>query len=557
MDLPQAKLDLILRRILFSLCLIGLVLCLVFGYLLGFDDQLKRWQGYYTLAISSEVPVSEIHERLEQVGLKNSITRNNVTIPLTAYEGLQRRKLSSFPWQTLDDPRKTSWIEGLPQLFQDQDGNWELIYLRADESISSIMVKLQSAFDSMPVPASGRKWTLLEWRPIERIIVVIVCLLVVISLVWASPGKRLLLGFSALLWLPFAQATGPVLFPLQTAVFFLYATILESLVPALRRFVHETSKAAFFWDSLSNKPAVLNSLRNLMVYIDKKLILVRLFLFAFSISVFLACAIALGASGLVAGQVLVVFFSWPALLIVYARVLQQRQRRAEHRLFTPIPIISRSNVLYSRLRVMIPFIFTILLAQGLYFLVFPGSSFEGKVPALEENGDSITWQNIQAQLKDGVLPNSSQSHMPDLADFLLHAAWQEVFPFKRNMDYRAFAQLSLPASYGVRQVQQGTATNAFDPSTQIKLDQDWLNKTMAQIPRDSIESLIATNAKLSRLVSVSVGKVYSSLAWTLVSNGLLAALFLAIWCFGKNASIQQIYGTRPKRVSLIGRKMAA
>lgn len=539
--------DRLWRLVILGSCILIFIVSTLYGLLHGFDDPAQSWAGYFTLTVDRSAPLPAVDRALAAAGVSGVLSADGALVGVSDFTGVGYRRLDELRAAAeAGDPRADGFVRDAAKLFVDAGGRNHVLYLPARAGLAPLMLQLSRALDPL-----GCRWRLLEWRPLERICLVAAAAAAALLLVAFSPKRRLLTLASLLPWLPLAASGGPTFFPLHAAMLLTWALLLETLVPALKRYAHDVRHAPFFWDKPTDPAAARESLAALRPYLDQPVLRVRLAAYGAAVALFALCAVGRGNGDLVPGVLLVQFMAWPALLALLARLYQVRHRRAEHQLFAPIPILTRGRALHSRLRPALLPLAALALAVPLGFGLLAGAAPAAQVPVpAGRQWGGLGWGALEAEQSA-----PERGALPSVGDYVRHRAFQEALPWLKDYRWSAFALPAAGDSYSLdRYRADGTAVK-LDREQKIAFGDAWLFRVRAGLPEASLDRLYLSQGRVSGLVFSQSGKLYSADVWSLPALVGLLCFTVPLLVWGRKAGFRQIYGTR--RVPSGSRKLAA
>lgn len=541
-----------------SLSFMGLVLGVLAGVLCQLlasgAGGLPLSDSWAVLAVDRSLASRELHEHLAGNGFPDCVSEFNVqamvsSFGFTRWQGL-RAFLLSVP---ADDVRLTPWLKDGLLAFHDRDGRYSLWYLPLAGAAlpSGLSASLSDLLGSRWGLEQGRDWFLLErsgssgWTG-----PVLYGAGLVILLCFAPAGTGIILA-TALLCLPWVLQAALGSVALLLAVLLLLASLLELLLPAFRRFARDDDKGLFPWDCLADPAGRRAAGEAFALYGDLKALGVRgLVLLGFVLLTAVAGTVQTGLPATL-GLVLVLTCLPLAILMAYAGLLQSRRQRFEHRLFVPVPIMSRSNVLHSRLRRAIPWLGGLWCLAILVTLagVGGGPGPAGEFPAIVQSGAPVpALKTLRDLWPHGADRDSRQAGLPGLREYLVNQAWQDCLPW-----------LDAPGRQGFQVPEYGAfidlprydfAGGAVTTSRQhvASFDDEWLDSLVRGLDGPagtaSVEGLLLAGGRPGQLVYQRSDRIYSTPDWLLVSYGTTGAFFLLLWFRGRHATNRQWYDAR-------------
>jgi hypothetical protein len=257
---------------------------------------------------------------------------------------------------------------------------------------------------------------------------------------------------------------------------------------------------------------------------------------------------------LIPGIVLVPLLVWPTLLILLARLYQIRQRRSEHMLFVPIPMLTHARSLHSGLRPVLVPVALICLLVPLGFFMFGGSASTMRlpVPAGKVYG-GLDWASLSRAEAEQPKNSTDLNALPNTNEYVFHRAYQDVLPFVQ--DPQAFVLPENGTAFGLEHFDFSQSGVTKSPEKRIVLGDSWLSALRSGSPETSIDRLFLMQGRMVGLVFSPAGTVYSADIWSLPALAGLACLLVPLWVFGRSAGTRQFYGSR--RAPVWSRKIAA
>jgi hypothetical protein len=211
---------------------------------------------------------------------------------------------------------------------------------------------------------------------------------------------------------------------------------------------------------------------------------------------------------------------FPLLRLFYIR----RFRLASHFPFAPLPILHRGTTI--RRPAPAEFVWTALFLGAMGLSILPARlALQPSFPAPQRAaGDrELSWAALEA-----LHFNRNAAALPDLSDFVTHAAYQEGFVFGRAYAFplpgeRIYLSRYTPGSDGRRIFKTWRTVKRFEPA--------WLGITLAGLGEESVERMLLEQGRAVAVERVSISRLQQEAlpAWKLPVLVLLLVACFLIW----------------------------
>jgi hypothetical protein len=413
------------------------------------------WTGYQTVAVRGdrfgEAEVSALAARLGP-GVVSEATSS---ADFWDFNGFTRVRYADLDAR-LDrlDPRRDAYMDGAGAYFRasSRGMTWRVLYVPARLTPLGLSIALSR---DIGFPAHG-EWRLVDFDPLEKAVSVLaVFVLATLLALSLEQGRRAALVpacAGAALWVPFVLRGG-------LADLALALGLLLSWFPLLRTFLLLKG-----WDG-----QLMKGLRRpLFVYCCAAT-------GGLVLSLLAAGPVASRLVGLLAPLVCSLL-ALPAFRLITLVTSPWRKPRA---LFEPVPIVRPSGDAI-RGRSVAPFFALISLVVVAIVPMTRGVSLP--TPLAVRGATDFSWHSIQKLSR-----TSRTMHLPDLADFATHAAFQETMGFGR-----AWRLPSEDERVYVREYSQNPATGTIDARLRrVKVfDETWRKGLRKRADAGSLEALL-------------------------------------------------------------------
>lgn len=495
--------------------------------------------GKVILAVDARHADAGMDGLLSSLGFGTPLSAFNARVEVSFFGPLRKVAAGDF-LATLPpgDPRDTAWLRNQAEAFRDRSGRWSLWYLDSAKADAPHLDRLASELSARGL-AEGADWMLPgSGADVPFPLGGVVWCVAVLLLAMVAPSGKPALVLAGVAALPGAWGLSlpPVL--LMVCAMTGFGGLLELVMPALRRQVNDEHNGMLPWDAAFGSPEGRKSRHAFALRTDPKALAVRWAATVF----FLVAAVFASAwcGGLLAcgGMALAISGTGAFWIPLRGRMWQIRKDVLEHRPFVPIPIMSRSNPLHSRMRAAVPFLAVLFIIAVPASLVLAGRGSDGQggwFPSWEADagkGPADAWPA-------GRDPRAGRDGIPDMGDYLAHMAWQESLPWL-DTGQRAVWRVPPAGSALTREVYtlSGTRVTGSAPEV-VRFDAAWLDKALSPGDGAGLESILAPGGTPGHLVYRPSGRIYSSPDWLLASAILAGILLAVLWFRGRHASNRQ------------------
>jgi hypothetical protein len=448
------------------------------------------WRGYLTLVTGEGV---DYRGALARLGVRTWVDAREAKAAFTVFHGLEQVRVADLEGRFDPlDPRFDPYMRSLGAWF-DAGGGWSVAYVRLDRPAPLLTAGLL-----VTLPGYGSRWSIADRAPAAGIVSLIAAALLVVVFGMARPQDRAATAAMALAlagWAP-ALSRGS---PFDLAVFLLLATSwARGLAAAL-----DAARAALAPGGAVRMPPPP-----------------RLAPFGAAAALAVAARLAAGASlpALAALAALAAIF--PAATLLAVAVERAGASTRPHPVFQPLRLVSRRGdeepaPRSVRLLGLLPLGLAVAaLALG------TGRAPHLRVPAPDRiaGARSYTWPVLERLWTEG-----AASPLPDLADYVVHIAYQEALPYGRPYGFPV-GDVVLP-TYAAGRGPRGVQGN---DELVIRYDDFWLSRALGDPVAGSVERLLLDQRSPVRVKYRSLGDASPGL---LLWNGLLIALCGALVLF--------------------------
>ncbi len=451
------------------------------------------WKGYLTLVVREGV---DYREALARCGVRTWVDAREAKAAFTVFRGLERVSVADLQarFDPLD-PRFDPYMRSLGAWF-DAGGGWSVVYARPHRPAPLLAMRLL-----VRLPGYGSRWRIADRAPAAGAVSLLAAAFVVV--VFGMGRRRDRAGTAAMAfafagWAP-ALARGS---PSDLAAFLLLAIAwTRSLAEAL-----DAGRAALARGGAARMPPPSR-------------------LAQFGVVLGLSAAarlatnpwpLALPALAALAARTAV----FPAAALLAAAVERVAASIRPHPVFQPLRLVSDrgdDDAVQPGVRLfgLLPLGLAIpMLALGL--APVPGVRVPAPTPI--PGARAYTWPVLERLWTEG-----AASPLPDLADFVVHVAYQEALPYGRPYGFPV-GDVVLP-TYAAGLEPGGVRGN---DELVIRYDDSWLSRALGEPAAGSLERLLLDQRSPVRVKYTSLGAASPGL---LLWNGLMIALYGALVLF--------------------------
>ncbi|MBI9103457.1 MAG: hypothetical protein JEY99_13650 [Spirochaetales bacterium] len=488
-------------RIFWIVPLVSFILFSVLNYRTGeIAPNFQIWKGYYTLLIRTDATF-DAENILKQEGFE-VVSLSNQMVDFFDYCGMRSIPLMDIE-EHLDklDPRIDPFMKKLPGFFSTRymDADWDIIYLSSDQSVNQITGDLESIF---PVNTSS-EWILADektksnpWIPILFGLFFLVMAVFMGKSVW-----RIL--FFALPWIGIFQGGNLALFIaggfLAVSLFFIRNRGLkiwkEHLeYPITRYLIKEKLRFPLI--------LFLGTLIITLIWIGRMGLGNRAFLYLIS-----------GALGQISAELMELFYE-------YLKV-----KRRDHKLFVPIFILKKPGRKVSGGELLAPILPAMVLAAAL-ILPLDVEEITAPVPApvFLSNGEEFVGYDADGLKR---LENSrEESQYPDLADYIAHEAFQEVFFFGGSY---GFPNTGDRIEQEVILVEKGEVQK--DLVVIKEFTDQWYIDILSLEKKEGVVAILLNQEAPCRIETAGMGTVGELTSWKRGASAVFSLYFFAFLLF--------------------------
>jgi hypothetical protein len=324
------------RLIFFVLSLALYALTIVLGSTRGLPDVLQEWTGYYTLALDADYDRRVIDGLLEQAGVHECIGIDDLRFDFASWTTIERLTKQSFNSKVPieKDLRVSQWYELAHKLFFDERSERGLVYVPWSGSALGLSQALEPVFRNYQ-----GEYQIIELNSQDSQIVFYLVLGAALMLLIMAPLNRWAVLGLVLPWTFVSAAVGPILFTWQLLAALIMVLASARIVPLIRHYVYHEAPKHFFWESLVSFREGYSSVRSMIKFFsDHKVSIWLLVYIVVAILVFLV-SLTVHDSRLVWANGLLLFLSWPSIWVWSAYIHSWKQKKHEHKLFMPVPIL--------------------------------------------------------------------------------------------------------------------------------------------------------------------------------------------------------------------------
>ncbi len=452
----------------------------------------RSWKGYNLLLLRS-MSRGDVLERLSAGGYEGVISPDTARIAFTTVTGTETIPISRIPQRFEPfDPRFDPYMRNTGAFFRAGDGGaWEVLYV-PDRSgpfrFSLHMKKLLAGLPGEWSVAGGRT----EYGPLAA---AGFALLVLAVLLRASGGRRLLLALGALPWISTALAGGPGPLLGSAALYFAWAEWGEGFFPWYRQCLYYGSGDSRGYRLASRSGALAAALLLSVV---------------FAVWPWRGFGTAVPFLAGLAGTA--------SLSVVYLHLLQRGSQRRLHRPFLPVPILRDGSLAFSRSGSLVfRTLLVILLTVSPLSMVATAGRDLPAVPRPIPYGDIADFSRDSLER---LWLRHAEHSLPDLSDYLVHAAYQQGFLYGREYRFPEKNEELMLSRYvreGVRIVQSREAV--------IRFSDAWVDDVLKSIDKRSVEYLLYRQDR-------PMGVAYGAAQVPVTREQYLKHLLLCIVSFG-------------------------
>lgn len=475
------------------------------GFFHGFADSLQTWQGFYTLVLPNSIELENIDKALRDGGVRGVLSASSVSLDLASFDGEAHRiSLPRAKGLLPQDPRRSPWIDALPGFFRDGEDRYHVLYIPQHETIATLMLRLDRALSPL-----GSEWSLVEWKPQDRITMFVLLGTLALVLVILARGKRLAVFGAVIPWIMVAAGFGPRLFPFFALSLLHFVLVNEKVLQALNRFVHEAGPRHYFWELIHKPRRAFHALKSMLPFLRGTGLLGNLSLYWISVLALVIVSILSGEAAGVGGLLLLFGAGWPSVWIWATYVYTRQMERIEHPLFFPVPILGKLRP-PSRpaLGIVLPLAVASLLIPLAFFLLSnPGLGVSVPVPDGSIGPGSQSLHDLKIYADQGVAGNPSG--LPNLAMAVAHRLQQERIAWQK---IRIPLDMTFPQEGMVISVKDAEGKD----SPRLVVNNAWFESWRQKVPQTSIEHMLLVQGNAYGLAYSSKHRVYSADFWSLV-----------------------------------------
>ncbi len=451
------------------------------------------WRGYLTLVAREGV---DTREALARAGVRTWVDAREAEAAFTVFRGLEQVSVADLEarFDPLD-PRFDPYMRSLGAWF-DAGGGWSVVYARLDRPAPLLALRLL-----LSLPGYGSRWRIADRAPAAGVVSLVAAGFLVVCFGMSRRRDHARTGaiaFAFAAWAP-ALARGDLS---DLAAFLLLATAWTPSLPEAL----DAGRASLARGGAARMPP-----------------LSRLAPFAVVLGLVAAARLAANASPLalpalasLAAQAAV----FPAAALLAGAVERAAASMQPHPVFRPLRLVSdrgdgEAVQPAARLLGLLPLGLAIpMLALGL------ARPPEPRVPAPARiaGARAYTWPVLERLWTEG-----AASPLPDLADYVVHVAYQEALPYGRPYGFPV-GDVVLP-TYAAGLEPGGVRGN---DELVIRYDDSWLSRALSEPAAGSVERLLLDQRSPVRVKYTALGAASPGL---LLWNGLMIALYGALVLF--------------------------
>ncbi len=463
----------------------GVVAALAFAAVVVGPGPQRLWRGYLTLLVRKGV---DPRQALTAAGVRHWVEPRTARVSFTVFSGWEQVSVAELPTR-LDplDPRLDPYMRSLPAWFE-AEGGWDVVYARLQRAAPLLVIGLLAA-----MPRYGRDWRIADWAPATGLAsVVAAAALVALSAFGRVRGRPAIvaLAIAAAGWVPALARGGPS----DLAAFFLLA---GAWMPAI--------------------PEALDAARDRLIRPGdpRGTRLSHFALFAAALAVAIAVRIVTEEPVFPLVLLAAVFPAGATAAVALERL---QQSFGQHPVFQPLRLAARRDPdpsFAARLRGLVPLALALpILAFGL----LPGPGVRVPAPERVRGAREYSWRVLEQLWTEG-----TQSVLPDLADYVVHVAYQGALAYGRPYGFPV-ADVIVPAF--VPGAEPGRIHRTEE--VVIRYDDAWLKEALGQPQPGSVERLLLDQRSPVRVKYTALGAVSAAV---LLWNGLMMALYGALVFF--------------------------
>lgn len=466
----------------------------------------QLWNGYYTILIKRGTAYRDF---IAQGGwnriLKDSdaagrvISETTQTVEFSSFEGLDSVRVDHLDGRFDPlDPRLDPYMKRLIHFFKDS-GKWMRFYVPSRTPAFRFFIRLLLVF-----PGYGRNWRLADFDIYGKTLSLLMSVIFLIILYFTKRQFQhrwvLLLGYAP--WF-FALVSGDFYDLISFYLLFSawYLVIEDSL---------DMAKEYVFSDWL--RPD-LESLRYRYLYLA---------------GVFLLTTLLRMLSGQ-PGKELVRNFS-PVIATfmltgAYILSVQIHYFTHEHLIFSPIRIIGGSRG-KSREGCIVGMCLLVVVTPFLLLVGGPTSKLSVPVPTSLAGSSSFSWRALEL-LWQSKGRNPEQVRLPDIAEYVVHTAFQEGLAYGQSYSFPARGSVLTVSNF-----REDRRNHRIMKTSQIvaTYDEDWLAKALDHPGPGSVERMLLDQSKPVSIVLQPVGSVLPGFSlWK--SSVLFLFVFFVLFSF--------------------------
>ncbi len=359
------------------------------------------WNGYYTLALENNAPVSKIINDLQLKGGLEVVSKYNSKIKVFNYNSDKFITISELEdYYISEDPLYDPFLKKLPLLFTGKllSEKYQIVYIKSNLSSIRLFKKIENILKIYSI-----NWFLPEITPGHQFLNTIIFLFGVILLfIWHKELWPVLIS-GVFPWYQFSYGAG--LPGVLVSIIFLFSMVLLGSV-LFRSFRHYLNLGIF--DPVDNKKLAVSIFIMVISFIYLLINLKGLaYVGAFVISV-------------------AAHFSFIAFYLI---ILDSKRKFQQHRIFFPVRI-KFSSIKVSRLDLysFCSFMLLIILSP----MIIGGNKFESSitlpVPVPIEGISDYSKSSMQI-----LHTHSIESEIPNLSDYISHMMYLETYSY--GFDY--------------------------------------------------------------------------------------------------------------------------
>jgi hypothetical protein len=439
----------------------------------------QLWNGYYTILIRRGEAYRDFRARggwsriLSDSASELVISEATQTVEFSSFDGLESVGIDDLEGRFDQmDPRLDPYMNRLMHFFEDS-GEWSRVFVLSRTPVFRFFLRLLLAF-----PGYGRHWRLVDFDVYGKTLSLVLSAVFLVVLYFAKreSENRWVVALGYVPWF-FSLLSGDFYDLLSFYLLYSawYLVVDESL---------DISRQAAFFNWLSPD---WERLRGRYIYMG----------IAFLLTTLLRMLFGQPARELLRN--LAPLLAMLSLIGVYLWRVQIHWFTHDHLVFSPIRILSASRrnlrggclAGACALVVMTPFL---LLIGG------PTSSLDVPAPLPAAGSDSHSWKGLE-NLWRWRSKNQHQSYLPDIAEYVVHRAFQEGLPYGERYTFPTQGH-RLTVSLFSEDRQNNRISRSFQVITTF--DEQWLAKILEDPPKGSLERMFLDQGKpvLVRLRSV-------------------------------------------------------